>query len=155
MASLVYVNADELPVRITSQKRRLFRSAERAELEVLLSFGVMARVVTMDAPPCRPLVVGEPGGPELPEHAYLTGADVLVAEPTGGAPLVRERDRCCVERSLPLEQELVLVLQHRDEKVLSAAEVVLHEREADGAAGGNVLASSHIDSNLNHYEEEG
>jgi uncharacterized protein YegP (UPF0339 family) len=30
--------------------------------------------------------------------------------------------------------------------------VVLHEREADRAAGGNVLAPSRIDSNPNHYE---
>src|SRR5712691_10420430 len=48
----------------------------------------------------------------------------------------------------------LLVLEHYDEKALSAVEVVLHEREADRAAGGNVLAARHIDSNPNRYEED-
>src|SRR6266581_7814746 len=48
----------------------------------------------------------------------------------------------------------LLVLEHCAEKALSAVEVVLHEREAGRAAGGNVLAARHIDSNPNRYEED-
>src|SRR2546421_9263792 len=41
----------------------------------------------------------------------------------------------------------LLVLQHCEEKALPAVDVVLHEREPDCTARGNVSASSHIDSN--------
>ncbi len=77
------------------------------------------------------LLVGQPRRPELPQHAHVARADVLVEEVAGRAPLLGERAGLGVERALALEQLLVLALEHGHEQPLHAAEVVVDERERD------------------------
>lgn len=107
----------------------------------------LAPACSRRAPACGQLGVGEAGGPQLPEHPHVARLHVVVEEAAGRAPFIGQRAGLGVEASLALEQLPVLALEHRNQQLLFAAEVVVDERQVDlgplgdGAGSGAAVAA--------------
>jgi hypothetical protein len=95
------------------------------------------------------LVVAPPGGGHLLEHAHVPRAKVVFEEVARLVPLLPQRHLGAIETTLPSQELLVLLGQHRQHQVLTGPEVIVDLAERDpcplGHAPGRQAAIASVE----------